>query len=265
MCKLIHPFFLLALLLLLGCQDDDQIMVTPGTVPEARALALNGTVGTTDYVIFSNGRREILLAFQRQHEGNSLDFTPLDNGRTQEILQDGTGTVYDIFGQGRGGENDGHLLSAIPQGTAFWLVYGGLFPGAPLDNESIEVPDTLELRYDGTYDIPINSLHTGAGFGVIAPLDNPEFISYNRRTEASPEGIEEDDILIGISLNGDVRLYPAPILVAHEIVNDVVGGIPVAITYSPLSGSARVWAPSRYSGEPARCNGHACQQCYADV
>jgi hypothetical protein len=255
MHKRIPLFFLLVSLLLLGCQDDDQIMVNPGTVPEARALALNGTVGTTDYVIFSNGRRGILTAFQRELEGSSLDFTALDNGRTQEILQDETGTVYDIFGQGRGGENDGHLLKAIPQGTAFWLVYGGLFPGAPLDDESMVLPDTLELRYNATYDIPINSLYTGAGFGIIATLDNPEFVDYNRRTEDTPEGIEEDDILVGVSLNGDTRLYPAPILAAHEIVNDVVGGIPIAITYSPLSGSARVWRSPETAGNPLGVTG----------
>jgi hypothetical protein len=34
--------------------------------------------------------------------------------------------------------------------------------------------------------------------------------------------------------NGDARAYPLYILVWHEIVNDVVGGLPVAITYCPL-------------------------------
>ncbi|WP_020568092.1 DUF3179 domain-containing (seleno)protein [Neolewinella persica] len=255
MHKLITPSLLFAFLFLLGCPDDDQIVVTPGIMPEDRAFILNETVGTTDYVIFSNGRRGILTAFQRQQEGSSLDFTPLDNGRTQEILRDGTGTSYDIFGYGRGGENDGLLLKAIPQGTAFWLVFGGLFPGAPLDNAPIVIPDTLELRYNATYDIPINSLFTGAGFGIIATLDNPEFMDYNRRTEDIPEGIEEDDIMIGVSLNGDTRLYPAPILAAHEIVNDIVGGIPVAITYSPLSGSARVWRRPEAAGNPLGVTG----------
>jgi hypothetical protein len=34
----------------------------------------------------------------------------------------------------------------------------------------------------------------------------------------------------------DVRAYPLAILVWHEIVNDLVGGVPVAVTYAPLSG-----------------------------
>ena len=36
---------------------------------------------------------------------------------------------------------------------------------------------------------------------------------------------------------GDARAYPLAILVWHEIVNDSVGGVPVAITYAPLSGA----------------------------
>jgi hypothetical protein len=35
-------------------------------------------------------------------------------------------------------------------------------------------------------------------------------------------------------LNGDARAYPLAILIWHEIVNDVVGGRPVALTFCPL-------------------------------
>jgi len=37
--------------------------------------------------------------------------------------------------------------------------------------------------------------------------------------------------------NGDARAYPLAILIHHEIVNDVVGGDPVAITFCPLCNS----------------------------
>jgi len=40
--------------------------------------------------------------------------------------------------------------------------------------------------------------------------------------------------VIGLEINGDLRAYPLSILVWHEIVNDNVGGVPVAITYCPL-------------------------------
>ena len=33
------------------------------------------------------------------------------------------------------------------------------------------------------------------------------------------------------NINGDVRAYPLQILIWHEVVNDVVGGEPVTVTY----------------------------------
>ena len=40
--------------------------------------------------------------------------------------------------------------------------------------------------------------------------------------------------VIGLSINGDARAYPFPVLATHEIVNDVVGDSAVAVTYCPL-------------------------------
>jgi hypothetical protein len=49
------------------------------------------------------------------------------------------------------------------------------------------------------------------------------------------------DPVIGLELDGDARAYPLRILIWHEIVNDVVGGTPVTITYCPLCNSAVVF------------------------
>ena len=40
-----------------------------------------------------------------------------------------------------------------------------------------------------------------------------------------------EELVIGLSINGDSRAYPINILSRHEIVNDVVGGKPVAVTW----------------------------------
>ena len=41
----------------------------------------------------------------------------------------------------------------------------------------------------------------------------------------------DNDLVIGLSINGDHRAYPVPVLSVHEVVNDVVGGKPVAVTW----------------------------------
>ena len=39
------------------------------------------------------------------------------------------------------------------------------------------------------------------------------------------------ELVIGVSINGDARAYPIDVLSNHEIVNDVVGGEPIAVTW----------------------------------
>jgi hypothetical protein len=49
------------------------------------------------------------------------------------------------------------------------------------------------------------------------------------------------DKVIGVLLNGEARAYPLRVLVWHEIANDTVGGIPIAVTYNPLSAGIAVF------------------------
>ena len=37
--------------------------------------------------------------------------------------------------------------------------------------------------------------------------------------------------VVGVEIGGDSRAYPVPTLSRHEIVNDRVGGIPIAVTW----------------------------------
>lgn len=64
----------------------------------------------------------------------------------------------------------------------------------------------------------------------IPSIDNPKFVS----KENADKFLQDGDKVVGVKINGDIRAYPLQILVWHEIVNDNVGGTPVAVTYCPL-------------------------------
>jgi len=68
----------------------------------------------------------------------------------------------------------------------------------------------------------------------IPPVDNPQFVSVS---EADAWLSDTEPVLL-LDIEGDVRVYPVQILMWHEIVNDVVGGVPVSVTYCPLCNSA---------------------------
>ena len=62
--------------------------------------------------------------------------------------------------------------------------------------------------------------------GIPAILD-PQFVS---GAEAAEQMVDSERVL-GVSINGDHRAYPLNQLSRHEIVNDEVGGVPVAVTW----------------------------------
>lgn len=70
----------------------------------------------------------------------------------------------------------------------------------------------------------------------IPSIDDPKFQPVADETEVKP-----NEPVIGLAINGDARAYPLRILMWHEIVNDTVGGEPVAVTYCPLCNSAVVF------------------------
>ena len=63
----------------------------------------------------------------------------------------------------------------------------------------------------------------------IPSIDNPQFAKVQ-----GSQFVSDSDVVIGLEINGDARAYPLFILVWHEIVNDKVGDVPVAVTYCPL-------------------------------
>jgi hypothetical protein len=70
----------------------------------------------------------------------------------------------------------------------------------------------------------------------IPSIDDPAFVPVAQMRE-----INATEPVIGLVIEGDARAYPLRVLTWHEIVNDVVGGVPVAVTYCPLCNSAIVF------------------------
>lgn len=67
----------------------------------------------------------------------------------------------------------------------------------------------------------------------IRPIDAPCFDT----VAGAEEWLEPNSPVMVVEVDDDTRLYPLAILTAHEIVNDVIGGEPVVVTYCPLCNS----------------------------
>jgi len=71
----------------------------------------------------------------------------------------------------------------------------------------------------------------------IPAIDDPEFVS----VRAADRWLGDREPVIVVRNEGDVRAYPYQIMIFHEIVNDEVGGKPLAVTYCPLCNTALVF------------------------
>lgn len=60
----------------------------------------------------------------------------------------------------------------------------------------------------------------------IPALTNPRHVVATQATY-----LTDDELVFGVTLNGDSRAYPHRIMDWHEMANDVVGGVPVALAY----------------------------------
>lgn len=70
----------------------------------------------------------------------------------------------------------------------------------------------------------------------IPALTNPKFVTARQANYLQPQ-----DRVIGVVVDGEARAYPLKILDYHEIVNDRIGKLPVAVTYCPLCDSCAVF------------------------
>ena len=66
----------------------------------------------------------------------------------------------------------------------------------------------------------------------IPAIDAPRF----QRT-GDVRWVDDAEQVLVVEVAGEARAYPVQVLTHHEIVNDTVGGVPVAVTYCPLCAS----------------------------
>lgn len=110
----------------------------------------------------------------------------------------------------------------------------GLFPltapraaNEPLPLRALAVPYPLDT-------FARNALSGGPRRDGIPSIDEPRFID----ARAADRLLDPEDVVFGVTLNGETKAYPQRILVWHEIVNDRFGGENVSVTYCPLTGTA---------------------------
>ncbi len=74
-------------------------------------------------------------------------------------------------------------------------------------------------------------------WGGVAKDGIPALIDPTHIGPREADYLLDDELVFGVRINGDARAYPLRILDWHEMFNDVVGGVHVALAYCTLCGS----------------------------
>lgn len=150
---------------------------------------------------------------------------------------------------------------ALPAGQVGWAFYGELLLGwdvpAPQGYEEhkralfvAHDPDWAGLLADAP-DIDWRVLgRSGTGRDEIVALDDPEVV---------PAGdgawLPDDEVVFAVEVAGDARAYPRRVLEVHEVVNDVVGGTAVVVSWCRwCDGAVAHEAARTVAGSPVRAD-----------
>jgi hypothetical protein len=122
------------------------------------------------------------------------------------------------------------------------LVVGGFYD-PPLRGDGRNVA-SYEFDLSTTL-VPVDQI-IAAGFardGVKALVDPPSVTAEVALKLQAGHGplLKPGVRAIGVEINGERRAYPVLIVQLHEIINDTLGGVPIAVTYNPLCDSAVVF------------------------
>jgi Protein of unknown function (DUF3179) len=105
---------------------------------------------------------------------------------------------------------------------------------APLSRVELEQLSAGWKTDFGRHSVPLRQFQSGGpGKDGIPALDRPRFVGV-----AEASFLRSREPVIALTVAGRARAYPLQILTWHEIVNDVVAGVSVAVTFCPLCNTA---------------------------
>lgn len=108
-----------------------------------------------------------------------------------------------------------------------WLALQALAPRSPEPGDLLKLWPATDFSHHA---VPLSELDPGGPpRDGIPAIDAPRFA-----VAAEVDWLTEDAPVIVVEVADDARAYPLEILIWHEIVNDTIAGLPVAVTFCPL-------------------------------
>lgn len=126
--------------------------------------------------------------------------------------------------------------------------------GTPISTDQEQTnPFDREAQSGGNFlnNFPTNQIVSGGvDKDAIPALTDPSFVSL---TSSDANYVNDDDLVLGVVINGEAKAYPHNMGWWHEIVNDVVGGQPIVVSFCPLTSTGLVFNGQGDNGSRITC------------
>lgn len=96
--------------------------------------------------------------------------------------------------------------------------------GNPEESDPMEVDDARASNGELYSDLEMVTLLPR---DAIQAIDDPKFDP----VKVANESYDDEEMILGVAFNGEARAYSIPMLSSHEIVNDTIGGVKIAVTW----------------------------------
>jgi len=117
---------------------------------------------------------------------------------------------------------------------AFALMLSFVSASADIDTWEKHWPQTDFSRHS----VDLSEIISGGiGRDVIPAIDEPTIGGLDKARQVH----DPREPVITVTVNGETRAYPKTVLIWHEIVNDTLGDVPIAVTFCPLCNTSIVF------------------------
>ena len=116
------------------------------------------------------------------------------------------------------------IVLALAVGVMFYIIF------SPTRTETVTLA-SVPARSDGA----LSAAEEERTFEIVTLLPRDAIPAINKprfnAVEVANGEYADTDLIIGVEIDGDARAYSIPHLSSHEIVNDTIGGRPIAVTW----------------------------------
>jgi hypothetical protein len=237
--------YLTIILLLFSCQKENGPSIDLPDIPVENngvITIIEDTFEGEDIVIAGSKSSQFIVSFYSQlSDGAKLRFTPLQ-GVFPNIMEDQKGNIYDLFGHVVRGPRKGERLPVANSGMGYWFAFASRYPGVSIFQEPDVEVDINEIKPTEEWLIPPGLIVEGSGVDWIPSLQDPPFETYNEKNVSNTSFyVQDNELVIGVKVGDQYKVYPHKILNWHEIANDQLEDEKYAVIYCPLTGTSSAW------------------------